>query len=153
MKKRNSKHWYFVCVDRADDWVRLYNALEADGYRFFNVNRRDFRDDPDRYRYFPLHIDTTDRYVSVMNVTSAAAACTRKRTYTPDEFLLLREHGLQTDLPEVLFHVPHDGWKFPKELMSSVCIPKDEFMKYHEIIRDKHVFQLIPAAYRTGRCL
>ena len=22
-----------------------------------------------------------------------------------------------------VFHVPHDGWKFPEELMNSVCVP------------------------------
>ena len=38
-----------------------------------------------------------------------------------------------------LFHVPHDGTSFPEELMESVCIPKEQFLSYHERMRDTGV--------------
>lgn len=38
-----------------------------------------------------------------------------------------------------LFHVPHDGTTFPEELMESVCIPKEQFLSYHERMRDTGV--------------
>ncbi|MCQ2449632.1 MAG: N-formylglutamate amidohydrolase, partial [Clostridia bacterium] len=37
---------------------------------------------------------------------------------------------------KVIFHVPHDGTQFPKELMQSVCIAPDRFLAYHKKMRD-----------------
>ena len=47
----------------------------------------------------------------------------------------------------LIWHVPHDGWEFPEELMPSVCIPVEEFKAYHEKMRDAGVAGLIPAAH------
>ena len=52
-----------------------------------------------------------------------------------------------------VFHVPHDGWKFPEELMNSVCVPDAVFRAYHEQMRDKYVTRLIPSAYCRGNML
>ena len=49
-----------------------------------------------------------------------------------------------------LFHVPHDGTQFPKELIASVCIRQDDFLAYHEKMRDKYAAQLIPEEYCQG---
>ena len=46
-----------------------------------------------------------------------------------------------------IFHVPHDGAEFPEDLMESVCISKEEFVRYHEIMRDDHMADLIPYEY------
>ena len=45
-----------------------------------------------------------------------------------------------------LFHVPHDGTSFPEELMESVCIPKEQFLSYHERMRDTGVLEMVPTA-------
>ncbi len=37
---------------------------------------------------------------------------------------------------KVIFHVPHDGTQFSKELLRSVCIAPDRFFTYHEKMRD-----------------
>ena len=44
----------------------------------------------------------------------------------------------------VIWHIPHDGNEFPEELLSSVCIPENVFLAYHEKMRDKRVDRLIP---------
>lgn len=49
-----------------------------------------------------------------------------------------------------VFHVPHDGDRFPAELLDSVCIPMDEFLQYHRAMRDAHVTALVPDPYRRG---
>ena len=49
-----------------------------------------------------------------------------------------------------VFHVPHDGGEFPEELMESVCIPQDLFMKYHEEMRDTDILRVVPGACRGG---
>lgn len=56
------------------------------------------------------------------------------------------EKGRASRFP--IFHVPHDGNTFPDEMLSSVCIPKDAFMVYHEKMRDKDVGALIPLSCR-----
>ena len=52
-----------------------------------------------------------------------------------------------------VFHVPHDGWKFPEELMGSVCVQDAVFRAYHEQMRDRYVTQLIPSACCRGDML
>lgn len=49
-----------------------------------------------------------------------------------------------------LFHVPHDGTSFPEELMESVCIPKEQFLSYHEWMRDTGVLEMVPTAWRNS---
>lgn len=48
-----------------------------------------------------------------------------------------------------VFHVPHDGDRFPEELMSSVCIPRAQFFAYHRRMRDIGVLELVPRIYRN----
>ena len=50
-----------------------------------------------------------------------------------------------------VFHIPHDGTLFPEELMDSVCIPMDRFLRYHELMRDRDVRKLVPVRYREER--
>ncbi len=47
----------------------------------------------------------------------------------------------------VFFHVPHDGSLFPEELMDSVCVAREEFMRYHDKMRDVDVRRMIPEEY------
>ena len=43
-----------------------------------------------------------------------------------------------------IFHIPHDGWRFPDELMAGVCIPREEFLAYHAAMRDQDVRKMVP---------
>lgn len=47
-----------------------------------------------------------------------------------------------------VFHVPHDGDAFPKELMASVCVSKKAFLGYHERMRDTAVSEMVPQEWR-----
>ncbi len=49
-----------------------------------------------------------------------------------------------------VFHVPHAGDGFPKELMEAVCIPMEKFELYHEKMRDNDVWEFVPSLYRTA---
>ncbi len=53
----------------------------------------------------------------------------------------------------VVFHVPHDGGLFPKELVSSVCVSAEEFLNCHRMMRDTGVSAMVPEAYRDGQSL
>ena len=48
-----------------------------------------------------------------------------------------------------VFHVPHDGDRFPAELMESVCVPAEQFLQYHERMRDASVWDMVPGEYRV----
>ena len=49
-----------------------------------------------------------------------------------------------------VFHLPHDGGEFPPELMRSVCVPREQFLRYHEKMRDRDVLQVVPYRWRDG---
>ena len=49
-----------------------------------------------------------------------------------------------------VFHVPHDGGEFPEELMRSVCIPEEQFLRYHGQMRDADIRLAVPDACRGG---
>ena len=53
----------------------------------------------------------------------------------------------------VVFHVPHDGGLFPKELVFSVCVPPEEFLNCHRMMRDTGVSAMVPEVYRDGQSL
>ena len=46
--------------------------------------------------------------------------------------------------------IPHDGWKFPDELMESVNVSKKEFLAYHEKMRDLKMNSIVPPVQKTG---
>ena len=49
-----------------------------------------------------------------------------------------------------IFHVPHDGNEFPEELMVSVCVSRESFLKIHNIMRDMDAYRMVPREYRGG---
>ena len=49
-----------------------------------------------------------------------------------------------------VFHVPHAGNGFPKELLASVCVPEKVLLRYHAHMRDTDVWRFIPEQYRDG---
>ncbi len=80
----------------------------------------------------------------------AAMASSGVRFYTVAEFCRLAELGFPRKTYAPVFHVPHDGAKFPQELMASVCVPRTQFLRYHEIMRDIGIHDMIPRAYWTA---
>ena len=72
------------------------------------------------------------------------------RAYSAQEFFRLAELGFKAVPRFPVFHIPHDGWKFPPELMASVCVPDGLFGKYHEDMRDQDVWRFVPRAYYGG---
>ena len=48
------------------------------------------------------------------------------------------------DPRHIIIHIPHDGNDFPEELMRSVCVPREEFLKYHREMRDSGCSSFVP---------
>ena len=70
------------------------------------------------------------------------------RFYSVTEFARMAELDFRFPPRFLFFHVPHDGSRFPGELLSSVCVSKDRFQEYHDRMCDTGVSELIPEAYR-----
>ena len=88
-------------------------------------------------------------YIGQRSIFGAMAAC-ETRSFSVDEALNIIRNGMAPgESAAPVFHIPHDGWKFPEELMASVCVPRDTFQFYHEKMRDRYAALLIPPCYRT----
>ncbi len=72
------------------------------------------------------------------------------RAYSAQEFFRVAELGFRTVPRFPVFHIPHAGWKFPLELMTSVCVPEETFRRYHDVMSDTEVWRFVPSAYCGG---
>ena len=77
-----------------------------------------------------------------------AAMCTNGvRFYSVAEFERIAELGFKKLPRYPVFHIPHDGDAMPYELLTSVCVPEENFLAYHEKMRDTDVRKMIPRPY------
>ena len=72
------------------------------------------------------------------------------RFYSAREFFRIAELGFRAVPRYPVFHIPHAGWKFPPELMASVCVPEEVFLRYHGAMSDREAWRLVPEAYCGG---
>ena len=49
-----------------------------------------------------------------------------------------------------LFHIPHDGHRFPAELMRGLTVSEGEFLRYHLTMCDKDISLAVPEEYCAG---
>ncbi|MBR2531921.1 MAG: N-formylglutamate amidohydrolase [Lachnospiraceae bacterium] len=138
-----------VRVVTEEDHVHLYSLLEDLGYpevlewyggRFY----------PNATNVYEVNIFRKEAR-SVPSVTACAAmASSGVRFYSVGEFDRLAKQGFKIVPRFPVFHIPHDGWRFPEELMASVCIPKEQFFSFHEKMRDRDLNKIVPRPYHTG---
>ena len=88
---------------------------------------------------------------SILPFIGAAMMSSGIRAYSAREFFRIAELGFKVVPRFPVFHIPHAGWKFPPELMASVCVPEEEFTRYHETMSDTDVWRFVPHAYYGGR--
>ena len=100
-------------------------------------------------RTFDIDLRRKSFIYNIQPFIGAAMCSSGVRFYSASEFFRIAELDFKKVPRFLVFHVPHDGWQFPEELMSSICVPGETFMRYHEKMRDAEVNQLIPACYRT----
>ena len=67
-----------------------------------------------------------------------------------DGRVIPQQSGISAASRYTVFHVPHDGHCFPPELMGSVCIPEETFIRYHSRMSDRYVGRLIPRLQREN---
>ena len=134
----------------AEERRRLLEAVEALGISTGDRLKKGYRFVPTSPNTYTINIrNKTIDYV--MQPFIGAAMCSGGiRFYTAEEFCRLAELDFRVLPRFILFHVPHDGRKFPPELLPSVCIRREEFEAYHEKMRDTDAAYLIPRAHYYG---
>ena len=80
----------------------------------------------------------------------ACMASGGSRFYHVDEFCRLAELDFSAEPRYPVFHIPHDGYDRPAELMRSVCISEDDFDYYDAVMSDVGISGFIPRAHYTG---
>ena len=134
---------YFSAAERRN----LLEAVRKLGISAGDMNKGKFKYDPNATNTFEIDIrEKTIDYVAQPSVC-AAMCSSGARFFSVTEFLRLAELKFEAMPRFPLWHIPHDGRKFPIKLLCSVSVARDEFEAYHEKMRDTGVRELIPGAY------
>ena len=134
-----------VRYDDYEEMRKFFRLMDEFGYE--NIHRMS-REDISDNRTQCVCVDSHDKCYFPLNVTCAAgAASAGGRFYLVDELEMILMDNFKDRPRQVVFHVPHDGFEFPEDLMESVCIPQDKFMRLHEDMRDKDIGFAVPKAF------
>ena len=139
-----------VRFETPEERTKIIQILEKQmGFQFSEALKQKTTIGPYDTRTFDINLKSKTYIYSIRPFIGAAMCSTGVRFYTASEFFRIAELGFQKVPRYLVFHVPHDGQQFPEELMASVCVPEEEFMTYHEIMRDTDIGKIIPEQYRT----
>lgn len=142
-----------VRFETAGERAQIVRALEELGFRVNgDLKRLAERGDISPYdsRTFSLDLKRRRSSYGLQPFIGAAMITSGVRFYSAREFFAVAQAGFRRTPRFPVFHVPHDGWRFPQELMSSAIVPEETFMRYHDMMRDKNVRDLVPRAYFGG---
>ena len=142
-----------VRYDTLEERDRAVKVLEARGFTI----PEDLKDPSTFSRYGTNLLDINIRWKKLhYDLPVFVCACMGSsgvRLYTVEELERIAELKYRAVPRFPLFHVPHDGSRFPEELAASACVPAETLRAYHEQMRDKDVRQLIPRTYRGGQMI
>lgn len=138
----------FETPEERSEIIRILE--EQRGFRIDENLKRLTKIHPNDTRTFDLNLKFKTCDYWIQPFIGAAMMSTGVRFYSAQEFFRIAELGFKVVPHYPVFHVPHNGWKFPEDLMESVCIPPDLFMQYHEEMRDTDISRAVPDAYRGG---
>ena len=142
--------WLDVRYQSAMERVKLRNTVEALGIPVEYPNYASLKYSSQDTNLFRVDIKhKTLNYIGQPSI-GAAMASSGVRFYSVEEFCRLAELNFQVVPKFPVFHIPHDGWKFPEELMTSISVSDQEFMAYHEKMRDLKMNDIVPPVQRTG---
>ena len=141
--------WLDVRYQSAMERVKLLDTVASLGIPVNYPNYSSLRYSPQDTNLFRVDIKNNKLdYIGQPSIAGAMAS-SGVRFYSVEEFCRIAELDFQVAPRFPFFHVPHDGRVFPPELMESVCIPEQKFMEFHEKMRDKEIYKIIPDVQRT----
>ena len=147
-KKNGNMRVRFETLEERTEIIRILE--EQRGFRIDENLKLLTKIHPYDTRTFDLNLKFKTYNYWIQPFIGAAMMSSGVRFYSAQEFFRIAELDFKVVPRYPVFHVPHNGWEFPEELMESVCVPQDLFMKYHEELRDTDITQVVPSAYRGG---
>ena len=105
---------------------------------------------PASTRTFDINLKFKTIEYGIQPFAGAAMMSSGVRFYSAQEFFRIAELGFKVVPRYPVFHVPHDGRRFPFEMLPSVCVSEEQFRKYHDLMSDTDAGMLVPEAYRGG---
>ena len=118
---------------RIEDWVKKLTKIHPYDTRTFVIN---------------LKFKTCEYWIQPF--IGAAMMSGGIRAYSAREFFRIAELGFRAVPRFPVFHIPHAGDRFPFEMLPSVCVPEEEFRRYHKLMSDTEAWRLVPKAYYGG---
>ena len=138
-----------IHFDDLQERQRAFELLETAGIPVPEKLKREsaYRPFPESTHLLHVQLEKKDILYCPPPFICAAIVSDGCRIYTVAEFERIVESGFRIIPRFPIFHVPHDGWRFPEEMMASVCVPKEVFMDYHERMRDKDICKMLPRPF------
>ena len=147
-KKNGQMRVRFETPEERREIIRILE--EQRGFRFSDELKQETDIHPYDTKTFILDLKFKKYIYWIQPFIGAAMMSSGCRFYSAQEFFRVAELDFRTVPRYPVFHVPHAGWEFPEELMQSVIIPEEQFMKYHNEMQDTDIFRAVPRAYRGG---
>lgn len=123
---------------------------EQRGFRIDEKQKQVTKIHPMSTRTFDIDLKLKTIEYGIQPFIGAAMMSSGVRFYSAREFFRIAELGFRVVPRFPVFHVPHAGCRFPSELLPSVCVPEEQFRRYHEQMCDTEAGLLVPEAYRGG---
>ena len=123
---------------------------EQRGFRIDEEEKKVREIYPMSTRTFDINLKFKTIEYEIRPFIGAAMMSSGVRFYSAQEFFRIAELGFKVVPRYPVFHVPHAGWRFPPELLPSVCVSEEQFRNYHALMSDTEAGMLVPEAYRGG---
>ena len=138
-----------VSFETLEERQRAFEILEARGIRIDDEYKDSASFSHPLYvtHLLDVNIKTKEFFYCPRPFICAAMCSSGVRLYSVTELERIAELNFKVVPRFPVFHIPHDGWEFPPELMTSVCISEETFMAYHEAMRDKQIRDIVPRPY------
>ncbi len=131
----------------AEEREKLLDTVESIGIPAGDRKMENGTYSPTGTNTFEINIKEKSLHYIGQPFIGAAMCSSGVRFYSVAEFCRIAELNFRVMPRFLLWHIPHDGRKFPEELLSSVCVPRERLEAYHEKMRDTDVQKLIPGRY------
>ena len=139
-----------IRFETPEERTEIIRILEGRGFRIDEKLKKLTGIEPWDNRTFDINLKWKEYFYCVRPFIGAAMMSSGVRFYSAQEFFRIAESGFKTVPRFPVFHVPHDGREFPRELLASVRVPEEVFLRYHEKMRDTDMNRAVPEVYRGG---
>ncbi|MBR2660417.1 MAG: N-formylglutamate amidohydrolase [Clostridia bacterium] len=147
--KKNGK--MAVRFETAEERREIIRILEEQrGFQIEDKLKQSDKIHPYDTRTFLINLKSKTYTYWIQPFVGAAMVSGGARLYSAREFFRIAELGFKVVPRFPVFHIPHAGDRFPFEMLPSVCVPEEEFRRYHAQMSDTDAWRFVPRDYYGG---